>query len=340
MSSVRMIGGDLPAMPWQERPAGCADVLWRHDGNPILGWNATRNTARVFNSAVVPFEGGYAGVFRADRKDGKAKLHVGRSRDGLKWEIDDAIIPWVDESGKPYPTDYAYDPRVVRIGADHYVVWCTEFGGGPALGLGRTRDFRTFVRMENSFLPCNRNGVLFPRKVNGKYLMLTRPSDTGHTPFGDVFLSESPDLVHWGVHRKVMSRGGSGWWQATKIGAGAVPIETTEGWLLFYHGVVTTCNGYVYSMGAALLDLEEPSRVLYRTRDYLLTPERDYETVGFVPNVVFPCATLADAATGRIAIYYGAADTHVAVAYGRLEEIVERLKTESELVDGDGRIWR
>ena len=93
-----------------------------------------------------------------------------------------------------------------------------------------------------------------------------------------------------------MSRGGSGWWQNVKIGAGPIPIETTAGWLLFYHGVTGTCNGFVFSFGAALLDLDCPSRVLYRTRDYLLTPERPYETTGFVPNVAFPCASLQDAA--------------------------------------------
>jgi beta-1,4-mannooligosaccharide/beta-1,4-mannosyl-N-acetylglucosamine phosphorylase len=137
-----------------------------------------------------------------------------------------------------------------------------------------------------------------------------------------------------------MIRGGSGWWQSVKVGAGPIPIETSEGWLLFYHGVTGTCNGFVYSMGAALLDLQEPSRVLYRTRDYLLTPEKEYETTGFVPNVVFPCATLHDAESGRIAIYYGAADTYVAVAYTQLELLVESLKANSELLPGDAEAFR
>ena len=137
-----------------------------------------------------------------------------------------------------------------------------------------------------------------------------------------------------------MSCGGSGWWQTTKIGAGPIPIETTAGWLLFYHGVVTTCNGYVYSIGAALLDIDQPSKVLFRTRDYILTPEKDYETTGFVPNVTFPCATRHDAATGRIAIYYGAADTYVAVACTHLDELVHFIRANSELVSGDDRLWR
>lgn len=133
-----------------------------------------------------------------------------------------------------------------------------------------------------------------------------------------------------------MSRGGSGWWQGLKIGAGPAPIETDKGWLLFYHGVVNTCNGYVYSFGAALLDRDCPSKVLLRTKDYLLTPQKPYETTGFVPNVCFPCATLCDADTGRIAIYYGAADTYVALAFTTADDIYQRLLENNELVGRDG----
>jgi beta-1,4-mannooligosaccharide/beta-1,4-mannosyl-N-acetylglucosamine phosphorylase len=119
-----------------------------------------------------------------------------------------------------------------------------------------------------------------------------------------MFLNESPDMIHWGHHRHVMSPASG--WQATKVGAGPTPIETTEGWLMIYHGVPTSCNGFVYSFGAALLDLEEPWRVLYRTVPYLLNSREYYECVGDVPNVVFPSAALHDPPTGRIGIYYGA----------------------------------
>ena len=121
-----------------------------------------------------------------------------------------------------------------------------------------------------------------------------------------------------------------------KIGAGAAPIETTEGWLMFYHGVATTCNGFVYSMGGAILDIDEPSKVLYRCENYLLTPEENYEVTGFVPNVVFPCATLQDEETGRIAIYYGAADTHVGLAFTTVDEVVNYIKAHSVLNYADG----
>jgi len=331
--ATHIIGDALPNMPWQDKPADHVGPLWRDDRNPIIGWNPTPKTARIFNSAPVPWGEEYIGVFRADHKDGKPQLHVGRSKNALDWEFEDEEIHFVDESGAGYQPNYAYDPRVVKIEDIYYVTWCTDFGG-PALGLAKTTDFKTFVRMENICTPYNRNGVLFPRKINGKYLLLTRPSDAGHTAFGDIFISESPDLVYWGHHRRVMTTGDT-WWQALKIGAGAPPIETSEGWLLFYHGVTNTCNGYVYSYGAVLLDLEKPDRVLHRTYNYLLTPEKNYETNGFVPNVAFPCAVLYDAPTGRIAVYYGAADTYTAVAYAKIDELVAHIKADSKLVSGD-----
>jgi beta-1,4-mannooligosaccharide/beta-1,4-mannosyl-N-acetylglucosamine phosphorylase len=216
---------------------------------------------------------------------------------------------------------------VVWIEDRYYVTWCNGYHG-PTIGIGYTYDFETFHFLENALLPYNRNGVLFPRKISGKYAMLSRPSDRGHTPFGDIFLSRSPDMLHWGEHRFVMSPREA--WEQTKIGAGPIPIETPEGWLLIYHGVLTSCNGYVYSFGAVLLDLDEPWKVIHRARPYLLSPQRLYECVGDVPNVVFPCATLYDPPTGRLALYYGGADTVTALAFAYLGELVDFVKTNSE----------
>lgn len=325
-----IVGKSLPNIPWEEKPKNCNDIIWRFSGNPILDWNPIPKAARVYNSAIAPFNEKFAGVFRADQKNGRATLFAGTSEDGININLDLDPINWIDENGNPKPTSYAYDPRVVNIEGTYYVVWCDDMKG-PSIGLGRTTDFKTFIRMPNPLMPYNRNGVLFPRKINGKYMLLSRPSDTGHTPFGDIYISESPDLIYWGNHKHVMGKGGQGWWQGTKIGAGPIPIETNEGWLLFYHGVSGTCNGFVYSFGAVVLDLENPSKVLYRTRDYLLTPEKNYETTGFVPNVVFPCANLYDAETGRIAIYYGAADTYTAIAFTQVDELINYIKNNSEV---------
>jgi len=328
--SVKIIGDAIPNMPWQGRPIGENGVMWRHSDNPIIDWNPFPAASRVYNSAVVPFRGAFIGVFRCDYKNGRPHLHIGRSNDALSWTFDRTPVEWKDKEGNVFQPSYAYDPRVVKIDDIYYITWCTD-DHGATLGIGMTKDFRSFTRFENACVPFNRNGVLFPRKINGQFALLNRPSDSGHTPFGDIFLSHSSDMEYWGKHRHVMGKGGSGWWQGTKIGAGPIPIETSEGWLMIYHGVSGTCNGFVYSFGAALLDIDEPWKVKYRTRDYILTPEKRYEITGFVPNVVFPCAALADAETGRIAVYYGAADTYSAVAYTTIEDLIHELKTNSEV---------
>jgi beta-1,4-mannooligosaccharide/beta-1,4-mannosyl-N-acetylglucosamine phosphorylase len=253
---------------------------------------------------------------------------LGRSSDGIHWEFEEEPLALCNGAGQPQPVQFAYDPRVVLIEDTYYVIWCTDFCADfpqPTLGLAKTKDFKTFTRLDNICLPFNRNGVLFPEKIGGNFVLLSRPSDDGHTPFGDIFLSESPDLVYWGKHRHVMSRV-PGAWQSLKIGGGAAPIRTSEGWLLIYHGVVQTCSGYVYSMGAAILDAQNPAIVRRRCRNYILTPELWYEERGFVPNVVFPCAALCDAATGRIAIYYGAADSYVGLAFTTAQELIRYIK--------------
>ena len=326
-STSTIIGAALPGMPWEKRPASSSAVVWRYSGNPVIPRDIIPTSNSVFNSAVVPFGDGYAGVFRCDNTARDMNIHSGRSADGMQWTINP--MP-VDFLGDPEITRYVYryDPRVCWLEDRYYVTWCNGYHG-PTIGVGYTYDFQTFHQLENAYLPFNRNGVLFPRRIRNKYAMLSRPSDNGHTPFGDIFYSESPDMEHWGHHRWVM--GTKGGWQSTKIGAGPTPIETTEGWLLFYHGVLTSCNGFVYSFGAALLDLDEPWKVIRRGRPYLMSPQTLYECVGDVPNVAFPCAALCDAPTGRIALYYGAADTVTGLAFCQVDEVLAWLQENADV---------
>ncbi len=323
--------GTTASIPWQERPAGSQSVMWRHTGNPVIDRHHMPGAQGIYNSAVLPYGDGFAGVFRVELRTRFPLLHCGWSDDGLAWHIEPE--PIVFQNQPEQRIDYAYDPRVCKIEDKYYITWC---GGhnGPTISVAETDDFQSFTLMENAFLPFNRNGVLFPRKIGGKYYMLSRPSDDGHTPFGDIYLSRSPDMVHWGMHRLVMRPGGGEvgqWWQRTKVGAGPIPIETDDGWLMIYHGVMDTCNGFVYSMGAALLDLDEPWKVLHRTNQHIFTPEADYEVFGHVPNVVFPCAALVDREQDRLAVYYGAADTTSCLAYGRLSELIAFTKENSSV---------
>lgn len=328
MSKYKIIGQRIPNMPWEDKPVNCKDVVWRYSQNPIIQRDLLPTSNSIFNSVIVPFNGEFAGVFRCDDRRREMLIHSGKSKDGLNWNIDEKPIKFICDDEEIGNFVYAYDPRVCWIDDRYYVTWCNGYHG-PTIGIAYTYDFEEFYQLENAFLPYNRNGVMFPRKINGNFSMLSRPSDTGHTAFGDIFYSESPDLVFWGKHRFVMGPRGS--WQSTKIGAGPTPIETSEGWLVFYHGVLTSCNGYVYHFGAAILDLEQPWKVLYRTEPYLMSPQALYECVGDVPNVVFPCAALADSETGRIAIYYGAADTVTGVAYTELDELIDYIKANSKL---------
>ncbi len=325
-----ILGNSLPNMPWEEKPANCDGVMWRYSKNPVIDINPLPCAQSIYNSAVVPFNSGFAGVFRVDYKSCMPYLHVGFSDDGLKWNIHPERIEFHCDEPEIATMTYAYDPRVCKLDDWYYITWCNGYHGHPTIGVARTKDFQTFEQLENAYLPFNRNGVLFPRKINNKYIMLNRPSDDGHTPFGDIYVSESPDMIHWGKHRFVMGAGGQ-WWQGTKVGAGPNPIETTEGWLLIYHGVLNTCNGFVYNVGAALLDIDRPAKVLYRTNQYILNPEAPYETTGKVPNVTFPCAALVDAPTGRIAVYYGAADTYTALAFCQVDELIDFIKLHSEV---------
>lgn len=339
MSNVKIIGEALPNIPWQEGPKEFQGApVWRYDENPVIGRNPVKEVARIFNSAVIPYEGAFIGVFRGEQTNGIPHIYLGRSKDALHWDFESEKILFVDEEGKAFLPQYAYDPRLVKVEDTYYIMWCQDFYGA-AIGMAKTKDFKSFVRVENPFLPFNRNAVLFPRKVGGKFMMLSRPSDSGHTPFGDIFISESPDMEYWGKHRHVMGKSPE-WWEAVKVGGGAAPIETTEGWLLFYHGVTGSCNGFIYSIGGAILDIDNPSVVKYRCQNFLLTPEEWYEERGFVPNVTFPCATLHDAETGRIAIYYGAADTYVGLAFTTAEQVVSYIRENSVVRESDAEIGR
>ena len=246
MENLKIVGVSLPDMPWENRPENREEVLWRYSKNPVIPRDILPTSNSVFNSAIVPFGDGYAGVFRCDDTNRRMRLHVGFSKDAIHWDISEKKLEFECDDPEIGQFVYAYDPRVCFIEDRYYVTWCNGYHG-PTIGVAYTFDFKTFHQLENSFLPFNRNGVLFPLKINGNFAMLSRPSDNGHTAFGDIFYSESPDLCFWGKHRHVMSPAQfeESAWQCMKIGAGPIPIETSEGWLLIYHGVIRSFNGYV-----------------------------------------------------------------------------------------------
>ena len=309
---AKIIGKTIKNLPWEDKPSDYQYPVWRYSGNPIITRDDWYFANSIFNSAVVPYGDGFAGVFRIDDRARDFNIVTGFSKDAVKWDLSEKII------------FKGYDPRLCEIDGKYYLTWVNLTPQGTTIGVAVTEDFDNWTQLEDATYPVARNGVLFPKKINDEYLLLVRPCDRGHTPYGDIFIQRSKDLNYWGNYRFVMSPEMN--WEKTKIGAGPTPIETDEGWLLFYHGVLTSCNGFTYAMGAAILDKNEPWKVLHRADSFLLAPHELYETVGDVPNVVFPCAALTDAETGRIAIYYGAADTSVALAFTTIDEVVDYIK--------------
>ena len=176
MSELKIAGNPLPGMPWEERPEGCKNVMWRCSANPIIPRDLLPTSNSIFNSAVVPFGEGYAGVFRCDDTNRRMALHVGFSKDAVHWDINEEPLKFQCDDAEVGTWVYGYDPRVCFIEDRYYVTWCNGYHG-PTIGVAYTYDFVTFHQLENAFIPSNRNGVLFPRKINGRFAMLSRPSD-------------------------------------------------------------------------------------------------------------------------------------------------------------------
>ncbi|MBN1554006.1 MAG: glycoside hydrolase family 130 protein [Phycisphaerae bacterium] len=321
MNSKSTAPQNIP-FPWVE-PRD-ESVIWRYEKNPVVGRHQLPFSNTIFNSGVARYGNEYVGVFRVDRRSMDRTLHLGRSANGFDWTLSEAPIDFILDHEGIVPCNRPYDPRIIQIGDRYYIIWCNTHYG-PTLAMAYTDDFETFHQTEAISLPYNRNGVLFPEKINGNYALLSRPCSNGQCQDGEIFYSESPDLTHWGKFRHVM--GPAFGWSGTKVGAGPAPIRTSEGWLLIYHGVRSSCNGFIYSAGVALLDLEQPWKVLARPRPFLLTPETDYECVGDVPNVVFPSGLLHDETSGRLAIYYGAADTCLATAFTTVDRLLQFAKS-------------
>lgn len=311
-------------LPWEPRPADSKLPIWRYSKNPVIDRNVNNVIDRAYNSSFVRVGDKYIGVFRGEMYNGVPTLFVGYSNDALHFTLEEERIHFVDESGNPIPDTYwSYDPRLVKIDDYYYIIWA-DLWADVTIAIAKTKDFKTFVKLPYGFLPNIRNGALFPRKINGKYYMLSRPSDNAATPFGNIFISNSPDLKYWGDHHLLL-RPNFSWWCGQKVGPGPTPIETDEGWLVFTHGVMPNCNVRVYSMSAMLLDREDPTKVIGVCDNFMLTPQESYELTGFTPNVVFPTCVLTGE-EGKMAIYYGSSDTYTCLAFTTLDLVLDYIK--------------
>lgn len=294
------------------------ELVRRYEGNPILKPEQVPNCSAVFNCGFIEYGGETVGILRAEQLSGLQSMRLARSKDGIHFDVDpEPILVPQTEPMKTY-LEANYDPRITRIDGTYYITFAAENRWGCQIGLAKTCDFKTFEIMDAIAEPDNRNIVLFPRKINGKYYRMDRPFSGQQ---GGIWISQSPDLLHWGIHRNI-AESRRFHWDRGKIGPGAVPIETKEGWLCLYHGTTPLCNGLNYNVGVILLDLDDPTKVIARPKEYLMRPAELYEQAGIVPNVCFPCAALPKP-DGSLWIYYGAADTVLCLAFAKIDEILD-----------------
>ncbi len=212
------------------------------------------------------------------------------------------------------------DCRVVQIGDCYYLTFTQVSPHGVGVGLRSTTDWREFRALGMIFPPHNKDCAIFGEKIGDKFYALHRPSSPvlgGNY----IWIAESPDLMHWGNHR-CLAHSRQGAWDSDRVGAGAAPIRTAEGWLEIYHGA--TVNPVRYCLGALLLDLHEPWKVLARSRDPIMEPIAPYEQAGFFGNVVFTNGHLVDG--DQLTIYYGASDSVICGARFSIEEILKTLR--------------
>jgi len=318
-------------------PCAEAPLFTRHSGNPILtrkDWPYPINS--VLNAGAVLLANGETLLLcRVEDRRGLSHLCTARSANGIDhWRID--TQPTLPPSPISFPEEIwgIEDPRITFVPElEQYAVAYTSFArGGPGVSLALTKDFENFERFGVIMPPEDKDAALLPRRIAGRWALIHRPM----TALGaHMWISYSPDLKHWGSHKILLEARRGGWWDANKIGLCSPPIETDKGWLMIYHGVRQTASGSIYRLGLALFDLESPDVCLQRGSSWIFGPDAPYERCGDVNDVVFPCGQTIAADGDTINLYYGAADSCVALATGSIRRLLSWLESNSSPIGRD-----
>ncbi|HVJ08390.1 MAG TPA: hypothetical protein VM554_08385 [Acidisarcina sp.] len=321
----------------QANPNACieAPLLTRYPGNPLLSqehWPYRINS--VFNAGAVRLaDGDTLLLCRVEERTGLSHLCAARSANGIdNWRIDSQ--PTFPANPRDYPEEIwgIEDPRITYVPElDQYAIAYTSYArGGPGVSLALTSDFKSFERFGVIMPPEDKDAALLPRRIDGRWAMIHRPV----TALGaHMWMSYSPDLRHWGSHKIMLEARRGGWWDANKIGLCSPPIETDKGWLVIYHGVRQTASGSIYRLGLALFDLESPDICLQRGDSWVFGPETSYERVGDVNDVVFPCGQTIGVDGDTVNVYYGAADSSIALATGSIRSMLAWLDSNSSPIE-------
>jgi len=274
----------------------------------------------ILNPGVAELDGEVILLVRLESRQGISHLRVARSKNGVDgWRIADRPLLEPDIPDYPFEEWGCEDPRITRMGEREWIIAFTAYSRyGPAVALAKTTDFETVTRLGVVLPPTNKDATVLPRQFNGDWIMLHRPVTSGQEHIW--FVSSPHDLDHWGDPGVLLAERSGPWWDGVRIGVGAPPIETDDGWLLLYHGVKEMAERPVYRLGVALLHRDDPRKVLARANEWIFAPETDYEQRGLVPNVVYTCGALLRG--DEVWMYYGAADTVIGMATAKLRDIL------------------
>ncbi len=304
-----------------------AMLFQRSEANPILTAADVPYPANsVFNPGAARVGDQTILLVRVEDMRGISQLHVARSADGVSgWRFDPEPLLRPDVERYPEEIWGCEDPRLTWLPErEEWAIAYTAYSRrGPLVSLATTRDFRSVQRLGPVMPPEDKDAALFPHRINGRWAMIHRPSPLRGG--AHMWISYSPDLRHWGDHSLLLEARDGAWWDAGKIGLGPPPLETADGWLVLYHGVHLTGDGPIYRAGLALLALDDPTRVLRRTDEWVFGPAAPYEINGDVGRVVFPCGWIHDATSDELHVYYGGADSVIAVATARFSDVLARI---------------
>lgn len=303
-------------------------LLKRHPQNPLISPKdfPYGPADAVFNPGQCMYKGKTVLLLSVTLRNARyARVHVAESADGINFDIHEQPLFFQDDNKRFGALDcHPIDCRVTQMGDEYYIIRPGNSDWGCMAMLYKTKDFVTAEPVEIIALPNNRVPCLFPEKVNGEYVRLDRPYSLGapyEKSFANIWIAKSPDLIHWGQYRPLLKRGFTSW-SGLKVGP-TPPLKTEKGWLEIIHGVQECFASWRYSLGAILLDLEDPTKIIGAMKSYILTPEMDYEHHGVTPDVVFAAGAIADLRTRRLRVYYGGADTCVCLAEGDLDAIID-----------------
>ncbi len=297
-------------------------LVTRYSGNPILTkHDVPYPVETVHNAGAIKFEDQYILLFRSHLKNGRSIIGIARSDDGFDFDVDSKpfMVPSTEGTFLRFEEYGVEDPRICAIDGVYYITYSAYSRFGVRIAVAKTHDFKSVERISVISEPDMRNVVIFPETFNGRYARLDRP----HSEINpwSIWLSWSPDLVHWGESEPVINPV-SYHWDQMKIGPGATPVRTPDGWLNIFHGVFPTMDGSVYRLGVALHDIANPATVLSVADDWIVSPEDPWELAGYVHNVVFSCGAVAED-DGTLKIYWGAADTVMCVGTARVADLVQ-----------------